>query len=125
VLRSDIRASKTAFVTEALELTDTESAAFWPLYREYDTDLAKSFDKRLALIKDYAASYGSIDEKKADQLADRLLEIEAERIELRRKYFKKIKKAIDSRKAARWLQVENRVGLLIDLKITSELPLLN
>jgi hypothetical protein len=35
------------------------------------------------------------------------------------------KKAFDSRKAARWLQVENRVGLLIDLKITSELPLLD
>jgi hypothetical protein len=125
VLRSDVRASKTALVTQALQLTDSESAAFWPIYREYDNELAKTFDKRFALIKDYAAGYGSIDETKADQLADRLLKIEEERIKLRRQYFQKIKKAIHARKAARWLQVENRVGLLIDLQIASELPLLN
>jgi len=124
VLRSDVRASKTAMITEALQLTDSESAKFWPIHRQYDTELAKNFDQRIALIKDYAAAYGSIDEAKAESLADRLLKLEEERIKLRRQYFKKVKKAIDAKKAARWLQVENRVGLLIDLKIASELPLL-
>jgi hypothetical protein len=124
VLRSDVRASKTALVTEALALDDSESAAFWPVYREYDNQLAKLWDQRLALIKEYAQSYGSIDEAKADDLATRLLKLDEDRVRLRRDYFKKVKKAIHAQKAARWLQVENRVGLLIDLQIASELPLL-
>jgi hypothetical protein len=124
VLRSDVRSSKTALVTQALDLTDAESEGFWPVYREYDTELAALWDRRLALIKDYARSYGSIDESKADDLATRLLSLEEDRVKLRRAYFKKVKKAIPAQKAVRWLQVENRVGMLIDLKLASELPLL-
>lgn len=45
-------------------------------------------------------------------------------MKLRREYFKKISKVVPGQKAARWLQVENRIQLLIDLELASELPLL-
>ena len=36
--------------------TEAEDAAFWPIYREYDSEMAKLGDERVALIAEYAAS---------------------------------------------------------------------
>src|SRR5215472_18569082 len=36
LLRSDVRAQKVAILTEVMDFTDEESAAFWPIYRDYD-----------------------------------------------------------------------------------------
>ena len=51
LLRSDLRAQKVAIITEVMEFTEAEDAKFWPVYREYETALAKINDDRLALIK--------------------------------------------------------------------------
>ena len=37
LLRSDVRASKVAILTELMGLTESEDKAFWPLYREVPT----------------------------------------------------------------------------------------
>jgi hypothetical protein len=36
LLRSDVRAEKVAIITEVMDFTEAEDAAFWPIYREYD-----------------------------------------------------------------------------------------
>src|SRR5215204_918781 len=41
LLRSDVRARKVAIITEVMGFTDKEDAAFWPIYREYDLEMAK------------------------------------------------------------------------------------
>ena len=57
LLRSDLRSQKIAIITEVMQFTEDEDTKFWPVYREYETELAKLNDERLALIKDYAANY--------------------------------------------------------------------
>jgi hypothetical protein len=63
-------------------------------------------------------------EPKAKELADRAFKIDENRIKLRRDYYKKVEKAIDSTTAARFAQVERQIGLLIDLQIAAEMPLI-
>jgi hypothetical protein len=36
LLRSNARTQKVVVITEALQLTDEESTAFWPVHREYE-----------------------------------------------------------------------------------------
>ena len=57
LLRSDLRSQKIAIITELMGFTEAEDAKFWPVYREYETAVAKVNDDRLALIKEYAANY--------------------------------------------------------------------
>ena len=51
-----------------MQFTEEEDAKFWPIYREYETQLAKINDDRIAVIKEYAVDY----EKMTDDIADRL-----------------------------------------------------
>ena len=89
LLRSDLQTQKTALITEALQFTDDEAKAFWPMYREYELEGSKLMDRRVAALKDYAANYETMDDKKADELIKGSFEIQTDRISLREKYYKK------------------------------------
>jgi hypothetical protein len=122
LLRSDVRAQKVAIITEMMGFTDAEDAAFWPIYREYDLEMAKLGDERVALIADYAKNYANVTDEIADRLASKALELEARRQELKGQVYQKVKKATSPLTAARFLQVEHQLLLLIDLQIASSLP---
>ena len=122
--RSDLKTQKTALIAQAVPLTDSESAVFWPLYRKYDLDFNRLSDERVAIIKDYAANYTGMSEAKAKELADRTLAWEQKRVELKKKYFAEFNKVLPAVKAARIMQVETRINILIDLQIASGVPLM-
>src|SRR6187549_2502214 len=47
LLRADIRAEKVGIITELMAFTEAEDKAFWPIYREYDTELMALNDEKL------------------------------------------------------------------------------
>jgi hypothetical protein len=125
LLRADVRAQKTAIIGETMNLSDEQAAKFWPIYREYDVALQQLNDKKLAGILEYAKSYDSITDKKADELASLALELENQRNDLKRKYYEKIRAQLGGIVAARFLQVENQLLMVIDLQIASSLPIVS
>ena len=123
VLRSDLRAQKTQIISDNLKLSDPESKAFWPVYREYETELSKLNDEKVSIIKDYAASYDNMTDAQVQSLADRSFKLEGKRNDLKQKYFKKISKAVSPKTAARFIQLENRLDLLMNLQIADSVPM--
>jgi hypothetical protein len=123
LMRQDLRTNKMAVMTEAMALTDAQGEVFWPIYREYQTKLSVIGDKRIAMIKDYAEHYENMTDEKAGSLVKNWFGQQKERLSLLEKTSKKIAKATDSVTAARFIQVENAVDMLIDLQVASELPL--
>ena len=124
LLRSDVKTKKVAIITEVIQFTDEEANAFWPIYREYDLELAKIGDARIALIKDYAQHYETMTDEKAKELVQMALKLEGKRTKLKRKYFKRFDRVLSSKTVAKFFQLENQINLLIDLQIASELPLI-
>lgn len=124
LMRSDLRTEKMAIVTKAMQLTEAQSELFWPVYKEYETDMVKLNDERVALIKDYAASYSSMTDEGAKDLISRSFKLQEARTKTLKKYVSKMSKAVDVKTAARWAQVEHALGAAIDLQIGSELPLM-
>ncbi len=124
LLKSDLRTQKVAVITESMRFTDTGSAAFWPIHREYELELSKIIDDRIELIKDYAQNYDNLTNEKAKEIAGKVFDLEKRRTKLKKKYFKKFEKALSAVIAAKFIQVENQINLLIDLQIASELPLI-
>ena len=123
LLRSDLRSQKVAIITEVMAFTEAEDAKFWPVYREYEAELAKINDDRIALIKEYAGNYEKMTDAVADRLARGALDVEARRNALKLKYYDRFKSALSAKTAARFLQVENQILLLLDLQISASLPI--
>ena len=122
LLRSDLRTQKVAIITDLMRFTEEEDAKFWPVYREYETALAKINDDRIALIKQYADNYTSLTDATADDIATRALGLDARRHALIVEYYDRFKKAVAPKTAARYLQVERQIQLLLDLQIAANLP---
>ncbi len=123
MLRSDLRAAKTEIHTQALDLSEADGAKFWPIQREYETELAKLGDQRLQLIKDYAATYDSMTANTAKSLVDRAFKLESSRLALLKKYTDKVSKTVSPITGARFAQIEAIINSLIDLQIRAETPL--
>ena len=123
LLRSDVRAARVEILTDALELSDAEGTVFWPIFREYDTELMKLGDRRLALIKSFVASLASATDEQISSFAKESFALQSKRLKLRRKYHGKVTKAVSPKVAARFIQVENVMGMMIDIQVAAELPL--
>jgi hypothetical protein len=124
LLRSDVRAQKVAIITELMAFTEAEDKAFWPIYREYDADLTTLNDEKLKGIQEFASNYETLTDAMADSLATRALDLETRRTALRQKYHARIKSELSPRIAARFLQIEHQIQLLIDLQIAAALPII-
>ena len=123
LLRSDVRAEKVAIITEVMGFTEAEDAAFWPIYREYDKEMAALGDERAALIADYARKFSALTDADADKLAVKAIDLAARRQAAEGRLYERVKKALPAKTAFRALQVEHQLQLLIDLQIASSLPI--
>lgn len=123
LLRQDVNTQKTAILTEAMDLNEAQAEKFWPIVREYDLERAKIADRRLAVIKKYAANYETMTSDMADELMGESMKIDSDMMSLKKDYYKKVSKELSHVEGARFLQVENFVDNLIRLQVQSELPL--
>jgi hypothetical protein len=123
LLRSDIRQQKAEAMGSVMELSAADAAKFWPIYSEYDTELTKLNDLRSANIQEYARTYSQMTDEKADELIKKALAYRQQRSELLAKYYQRVKEQLGAITAARFIQVEDQLLLLIDLQIDSSLPI--
>jgi hypothetical protein len=124
LLRSDLRAKKEQIIKESMQLNDQQAAAFWPIYKQYDAEQTKLGDEKLAIVHDYAQDFLSMSDQKADQLAQRVMTLDEQRLALKKKYYEILKKALPTVLVVRFFQVENQIQLLVDLQIASNLPII-
>jgi hypothetical protein len=124
LLRSDVKKNRAQIVGLVLRLDAEDAAKFWPIYTEFEAEYTEFNYGVLALILNYAANYNDMTPPVADQLATKLLDLEQQRNDLKRRYYQKFKAALDPITAARFLQVENQIERILDLQISSELPVI-
>jgi len=122
LLRADVRQQKAEMMGEVMQLSAADAAKFWPIYEQYDEDLAKLNDQRVANIEEYASSYDQMTDAKADELIQKALSYRKQRAELLAKTYESVKQALGGITAARFIQVEDQLLLIIDLQIDSSLP---
>jgi hypothetical protein len=122
LLRKDMKMQRAAIITEIMQFSDAETATFWPLFGQYDAELTKLADGRVDIIDDYINNYSNITDEKADSLMSKAFDLEAQRAQLKKKYFNIMKAALSAKTAARFFQVENQMQHVIDLQIAASLP---
>jgi hypothetical protein len=124
LLRRDIRADKKKIIAANLPLTETEATKFWPVYDQYVGEMTKHNDEFYGLIKEYAANQKTITDPQASTMIKRWSEILVAQAQTRQKYIPIVEKVISSRKAALFFQIDRRLYVLLDMQVSSELPLI-
>ncbi len=122
LLRSNIRQQKDEMMGAVMQLSAGDAAKFWPIYEEYDKELAKLNDQSVANIQEYVNTYNQMTDEKADELIQKAMAYRKQRNELLAKYYERVKQALGGITAARFLQVEDQLLSIIDLQIDSSLP---
>jgi hypothetical protein len=123
LVQEKMKADKKLLVSENMELTEKEAKAFWPVYESYQKDLGKLNDRLLKLIDEYAQSYETMTDQTAQNLTNKYLALESERVKLLQTYVPKVSKAVGSKKAARYLQLENKINAIVRFELAANIPL--
>ena len=123
VVRSDLRTEKQAIVLMNMNLTEEQSAKFSPVYDAYTNDMKAHWDKRIALIKEYAAAYENLTDEVAKDLLKRSDALEKEALTIRNSYEARMMKVLPATLVARWVQIERTLGHAMNLQVSSEIPL--
>lgn len=124
LLRSDVNTEKVTIITFNMMFTESESKIFWKIYKEYEFELSKLGDARFVLIKDFADNYLSMTDEKAEEIMDNAFQYREDRLELKKDLWETLKEKLNPAKAAKFIQLESQIELLIDLRISAELPLI-
>jgi len=123
LMRKDIRSIKKQIISANLNLTDSEATKFWPVYQQYSAEVEKINDTRTTLIKEYSDDYGTLTDEQADSLIRRWLDTDIAASNLRQKYVPIFRKVLPGKTAATFFQLDRRISTMIDLQVTSQLPL--
>jgi len=122
LLRRDVSADKAKLLGGVMQLDAEDAAKFWPIYHDYDTELKKVNDLRVANIMEYSRTYTAMTDEKADELIRNAMAFQKQRDELLGQYYERVKQELGAITAARFVQVEHQLLTIIDLEIAASLP---
>jgi len=124
ILKEAVKANKKLVITTNMKLTATEAGKFWPVYDEYQKQLEKLSEQRIALIEKYANNYETMTDELAIELLETHLSIEAQRLSLQSVFISKFKKVLSPIKTVRYFQCENKISAIVNLELANQIPLI-
>lgn len=94
--RDRIKTFKIAFITERLNLTQTEAQKFWPIYNAFE-DASQQLRKETRMERaDFNVE--DLTEAEANTLLNSMLDSESEKLELRKKFLQDLKSVLPAKK---------------------------
>ena len=107
--RERVRAEKVAFLTEEIDLTESEAQVFWPIYNEIQKSQRDSFEE---VKKAYDAMAKGVEEKKGSKEMEKLVKAYIDAKEknegIETKYLNKLLKVLPAEKVARYYVAEEK-----------------
>ena len=107
--RERVRAEKVAFLTEQIDLTESEAQVFWPIYNQLQKEQRENFE---AVRKAYEAMEKGVNEGKTGKEMEKLVEAYVDAKDknegIETKYLNKLMKALPAEKVARYYVAEEK-----------------
>jgi len=125
ILIEKIKADKKLLIANNMDLTDAEAKQFWPLYDSYQTELQQINQQLGSAIDLYAETLNkdSVPNETAEKLLSDALDIEEAEVKLKRSYAEKLENVLPPTKAARYLQIENKIRAIMRAELAQRIPL--
>jgi hypothetical protein len=125
ILLEKVKADKKLLVAANMDLTESEAKGFWPVYEQYQKDLAAINQRLIKLIESYASDYraGTLTDEKAKKLVNEMVAIEQAEAGLKTSSVPKLRKVLPEKKVARYLQLENKIRAGVKYELAAGVPL--
>jgi len=123
LMQTDIGTHRKSIIAKSMELTEGESRAFWPLYKEHQAAVVRLNDRTVHLIATFLRNHENFSDKAAKGLLDEYIDIEKDKLKLKEKYIKKFNKKLPPRRVLRYFQLENKLDAALNLGFAEEIPL--
>jgi Spy/CpxP family protein refolding chaperone len=120
----DLQAHSAEVMAKGLTLTSEQAAKFWPLFEAYQKEQDEIVEGQIEAIQAYAANFQSLDDQQALAYVDALLERDQRVHDLRIKWLKKFQAVVPPKVAARAIRIERRLGIVTQVKLSSQIPLI-
>ena len=121
--RASIQVRRQALVTAAMDLAPKDADVFWPLYREYRTEMAKVNDRFVRLLTGYLESYDNLTDEAASKMLGEYLSIDRARNSVKTKYVPLFGKVIPAKQVVRFFQIDNKLDAVINAELAQLVPL--
>jgi hypothetical protein len=99
-IKDKVKAQRVAYITQELELSETEAQKFWPIYNTYQSEI-----EQLRASLDLKPRRDMTD-KEAEDMMMAMLDGRSKEIDIQKKYIQKMKTAVSAKKIALLFKVE-------------------
>jgi hypothetical protein len=125
ILLDKVKADKKLVVAANMDLNETEGKAFWPIYDAYQKDLQAINDRMGQTILAYADAYNknALTDDLAKRLTNEALTLDQDEVTMRKTYAARLERVLPAKKAARYLQIENKIRAAIRYELATGIPL--
>jgi hypothetical protein len=112
-----------SLISGALDLTEDEAAAFWPIYKEYGEAKGDLWNKRIDVIRIFLGAYDEMEPEMARILLDQSFAIDKQMLELEMRYAELFDDVLPPNKVVRLFQAENKLETTMNMEIAKDVPL--
>jgi cell division protein FtsI/penicillin-binding protein 2 len=123
LVKEKIRTDKKLFIATNMQLTESEAKAFWPVYQDYQAELAKLRDREIKLIEEFAAKFETMSDDVAKKLLDDAMSIDSDHQKLLQSYLSKFRGIVSDKKVARYYQLESKIDAVLEYEMAKRIPL--
>lgn len=124
LLKKDLQAESKNIIKDNLELSPEQADAFWPIYDEYDAAKDKLFDEQINLSAEYMLDYLDLTDQKAASLIQKFSEFDQKKLDTQKEYTEKFLEVLPAKVVGKFLQIDHRLDLMIELQRASQIPLI-
>lgn len=119
---AQVQAQRRAIIEATVAPSPQQAEEFWHTYWLYRGQVSMLTDRLVALIEEYGASEASLTDDRATAMVQEILDIQAQRAELREEYVKKFQKILLPKQVVRWYQTESKLDAVVQAAIAASIP---
>jgi polyhydroxyalkanoate synthesis regulator phasin len=123
VTRQAIQTRRDAIVAQAMPLTEAQGQKFWPLYREYRSEVQKLNDRTVNILAYSTRVGGQFTDQEAKDLLDEYLKIQKDKVDVQENYVDKFRDVLPQVQVARLFQLENKLDAVVAYDLAGAVPL--
>ena len=118
-----IQADKKGIIAKSMDLTPDEAKKFWPLYEQFERELAVPQASLNRAVLDYIAAEGTLTDANAKRITEQMLAAVRDEAKLHDKHYRQLLKVLPARKATRYMQIENKMQAVVRYESAKAIPL--
>ena len=122
IFKARFNEQKIDLIASFMDFTTPEGERFWPIYKDYEAERSEVADRRIQLLSQYANSYMDLTNAQAEYWYGEVFKLQQREIKIKRKYCKRMAKALNPLIALRFFQFEESLHAEVRQQIIKNLP---